>query len=64
MQMYQHNTELMVKENTVAKKLETLKILKTDRAEPLASILASLGMRICSLLLPSPPSVVALTSIK
>lgn len=38
MQMYQHNTELMVKENTVAKKLETLKILKTDRAEPLASI--------------------------
>lgn len=27
-------------------------------------LLASLGMRICSLLLPSPPSVVALTSIK
>lgn len=38
MQMYQHNTELRVKENTVAKKQETLKTLKTDGAEPLASI--------------------------
>lgn len=64
MQMYQHNMELRVKENIVAKKLETLEILKTDGPEPLASILASLGMRICWLLLPSPPSVVALTSMK
>lgn len=38
MQMYQHNTELRVKENIVAKKLETVKVLKTDGPEPLASI--------------------------
>lgn len=36
--MYQHNTELRVKENIVAKKLETVKVLKTDGPEPLASI--------------------------
>lgn len=43
MQIYQHNTELRVKENIVAKKLETLKIVKTDGPEPLASIPVTKG---------------------
>jgi len=38
MKMYHHNTVLRVKENTVGKKLDTLKIFKTDGPEPLASI--------------------------
>lgn len=38
MKMYHHNTELRVRENSIGKKLDTLKILKTDGPEPLASI--------------------------
>lgn len=38
MKMHHHKTELRVKENTVGKMLDRLKIFKVDGPEPLASI--------------------------